>query len=142
LTLKKRRVPSLTEHQHAELGAAHLVGADDDHVGGQALQGQRGLAEGAQGVGEALAQGATGHQDLHPAARHAGLQPRQPGQLGGGDSGTARAAQHGLQHDLLKLLPQRDLVRAWACTHTHTEVSVYTHTGGRCHEMHRKNTQP
>ena len=68
-----------------------------------------------------------GNHDLDAAAGDAGLQPRQPGQLGRGDGGTPGAAQHGLQNDLLQLLPQRNLLRACG-----RDLNTTGHFLGKC----------
>jgi len=102
----------LTQNEHAERVAAHFRGAYDDNVGGQALLQVRTLAQGSEGLRDALSQRVVGHDDLDAAPRDAGLQPSQPGQLGRGDGRTPGAAQHRLQNNLLQLLPQRNLPRA------------------------------
>ena len=106
-------IAALTQNKHAELVAAHFIVTYNDDIRGQALLLVRTLAERAEGLRDTLSQRVMGNHDLDAAPRDARFQPSQPGQLGRGDGWTPGTAQHGLQNNLLQLLPQRDLVRAW-----------------------------
>lgn len=107
------QVAALTQNQHTELVAIQFGGTYNDHVGGQALLMVRTLTERTEWLWDPLSQRVMGNHYLDGTPWDAGFQSSQPGQLGRGDGRTPGAAHHGLQHYLLQLLPQRNLL--WAC---------------------------